>query len=112
MNKIMEYELKFNLKNAIPSGSVIKIQFPPTFKIIDKSFLYSRYYIKYGLEDISEDSPVGIQEVITAVFNYLLITNFKPLVICDEISLIIRARNPNAFGPTTPLKITSYREYA
>ena len=27
----------------------------------------------------------------------------------DEISLLITARNPNAEGATTPIKITSYR---
>ena len=72
----MQYELKFALKNALPSGSVIKITFPPTFKIIASSYAYSRYYIKYGLEDISENSPVGILEVIDSIYNYLLITNF------------------------------------
>ena len=92
----MEYSLKFTLKNKLPSGSVIKIVFPPTFKIIASSLAYSRFYIKYGLEDISEDSPVGISEVITSVYNYLLITNFKPIDNPDEIQLIIRARNPNA----------------
>lgn len=85
MNKIMEYKLTFTLKNQLPAGSVIKIVFPPTFKIIDSSSAYSRFYINYGLEDNSEDSPVGILEVINNIYNYLLITNFKPLNNPDEI---------------------------
>ena len=36
------------------------------------------HYVKYGLEDLSEDNPLGFTYIDTTL-NYLRITNFKEM---------------------------------
>lgn len=61
-------------------------------------------YVKYGLEDISEDSPIGFfyQDSIQ---NYLRITNFQEMTMNNEICVVVRVINPSVEGYTTPLKL-------
>ncbi len=83
--------------------------FPVTFVLITLS-AYDEYYVKYGLEDVSEDSPVGITAVYSTIYNYLIITNFKEFSEPQEISLQIRLRNPNKVGTTTSFTITTFTD--
>ena len=90
---------------------MIQIQFPTTFRIVKDDKPYDMYYIKYGLDDISEDSPVGLEAIKDpASVNYFIlrITNFKKQVTPREVSVILRLQNPNSYGSTTPVKITSF----
>jgi hypothetical protein len=48
--------------------------------------------VKYGLEDIDEDHPVGFF-YLNQIENYLRITNFKAMTMANEICIVIRARN-------------------
>ena len=90
-------------------GGIIKITFPVTFVLITGT-AYDEYYIKYGLEDVSEDSPVGITAVNSNIYNYLMITNFKAFTEPQEISMVIRLRNPNKVGTTTSFTITTFTD--
>mmetsp|Transcript_28161 Transcript_28161/g.24933 ORF Transcript_28161/g.24933 Transcript_28161/m.24933 type:complete len:125 (+) Transcript_28161:996-1370(+) len=104
----MDYHLTFLLKNGLAEGSVITLEFPATFTIISDANPEYKYYVRYGLEDISESSPVGM----SLTGNTLTISNFQGFSIPSEISVFIRARNPATTGQTTPVKIRSYTTWA
>lgn len=65
------------------------------------------HYVKYGLEDLSEDNPLGFTYIDTTL-NYLRITNFKEMSLNNEICVVIRVINPSISGYTTPLKLYVY----
>lgn len=50
------------------------------------------HYINYGLEDITEENPIGIY-YYDSIQNYLRLTNFKPMTMTNEISITIRVIN-------------------
>jgi len=102
--KLMDYILDFTLTNALSNGEVITIEFPPTFAV-DSSAITSLYYIRYGLEDVSETSTVSLT---LDANNVLTIKNFKTFKKPQEISLYLRMINPDNVGETTPAKIRSY----
>lgn len=110
MNKIMDYEIHFTLTNGLSQGNTILVIFPPSFNI-ESNANYFMYYIKYGLEDITEIDPVGMQAVTGGVNNYLYISNFQAFPDYQQIGIVVRARNPNSANATTPLKIQSYLDW-
>lgn len=102
-NKMMDYILDFKLRNPLGENSVISFEFPPSF-LIDTSAAKLRY-IRYGLEDPSEDS-VAVITVDTK--NVLRITNFAPFTDPQMMSLHLRLVNPDNIGETTPANVRTY----
>jgi len=102
-SKKMDYILTFQLKNGLTNTSVIALVFPPSF-VIDTT-ASALNYIRYGLEDMSEDNTVGLAIDSS---NTLRLTNFLAFDVPQEISLYLRLTNPDNVGETTPINIVSY----
>jgi len=102
-NKRMDYILTFQLKNGLTNTSVISLVFPPSF-VIDTT-VSAINYIRYGVEDMSEDNTVGLSVDSS---NILRLTNFMAFDVPQEISLYLRLNNPDNVGETTPINIISY----
>jgi len=101
--KVMDYIFNFQLKNGLTNSSVIALEFPPSF-VIDTSS-GGLQYVRFGLEDISEDSTVGLSVDLN---NVLRLTNFKEFEEPPLISLYLRLINPDNVGETTPVNIKTY----
>jgi hypothetical protein len=102
--KIMEYILTFLPKNSLSQGTVITIQFPTTFTLLTGTNAF--FYIVSGLDDISEQSPVGMSLSGTI----LTISNFKAIDTPKLITLFLRMTNPSNVGQTTPFQIRTYTD--
>jgi len=101
--KVMDYIFNFQLKNGLTTTSVIALEFPPSF-VIDTS-ANGLLYVRFGLEDISEDSTVGLS---VDANNVLRLTNFQEFEEPPLISLYLRVTNPDNIGETTPVNIKTY----
>ena len=101
--KVMDYIFNFQLKNGLKTTSVIALEFPPSF-VIDTS-ANGLLYVRFGLEDISEDSTVGLS---VDANNVLRLTNFQEFEEPPLISLYLRVTNPDNIGETTPVNIKTY----
>ena len=102
-NKLMDYILDFQLRNPLGENAVILFEFPPSF-LIDTSAALLRY-IRYGLEDPTEDS---VAQITVDSKNVLRITNFAPFTEPQKMSLYLRLVNPDNVGETTPVNIRTY----
>jgi len=103
-NKIMNYVLRFKPKNALPTGAAIQISLPSGFQL-DSTSPYA-HYILYGLQDLSESSPVGM--ALDYTNNLVTITNFASMASPDEIGVRLRLQNPSVSGTTNIGSITTY----
>ncbi len=101
-NKIMDYTLTFLPKNALRSGSCIVLTFPYTFTI--DTGVSVRRFISSGLEDISEDTTVGMEVTSTSI----KITSFAPITVPQLVTLTLRLVNPTLIGETAPIFIRTY----
>ncbi|CAD8094793.1 unnamed protein product [Paramecium primaurelia] len=113
-SRIMDYEVRFTPTFPIPAGCNIKLIFPVYMQIVqpgdyNQAGQFQMNYVKYGLEDISEDSPIGFfyQDSIQ---NYLRITNFQEMTMNNEICVVVRVINPSVEGYTTPLKLYVFQD--
>jgi len=102
-NKEMDYTLTFLPKNALKLGSVIALTIPSTYTINAGSC-----FIVSGLDDISEDSTVGMN--INVVTNVITLTNFKAITTPQLVSLQLRLKNPDNAGVTTPIYIQTFTD--
>ena len=105
-NKLMNYILAFQIRNALAQGAVITVQFPSTLQLDTSD--QSLNYIKYGLEDISEASPVSMD--IDTTNDIVTLSNFKAVNAHTTISIQVRLQNPPLQGNTGPAVITTYAD--
>jgi hypothetical protein len=65
---------------------------------------YDQCYVKYGVEDTSEDDPA----IITFDSTSITISNFKEMEKPGEVAIQCRLRHPEISGTVSPLKIRTY----
>jgi hypothetical protein len=61
-NKIMQFQMNFRPTNPLADGSMIKLQFPASFKVYTSKILGQdvMFWVEFGLEDKSEADPLKI----------------------------------------------------
>ena len=59
LGKIMDYQLSFLPSNPLPQGSIIVINFPPTFQVVVNT-PYNYVYVNQGLDDVDENNILNI----------------------------------------------------
>ena len=61
-NKVMQFSLAFKPTNALPDGSMIKLQFPASFPVYSEQLLgqETMFWVEFGLEDKSEEDSLEI----------------------------------------------------
>ncbi len=101
--KLMDYHFGFQLTNGLTRSSVILLEFPPTFRI--DTGVSRVAYIRFGLEDILETTPVGL---LVNANNMIRLTYFHEFDEPHYISLYLRLLNPDNVGETTPVNIRTF----
>lgn len=103
--KVMDYILKFTPTNQLLEYSVVSIEFPPTFVLVNDSTQMS--YVMYGLEDVDEYHPLGFNISSNIITLSYYLTYETP----QQIAIYFRATNPSNSGLTTALKIRTWTDY-
>lgn len=109
-NKVQDYVLSFRVTNELSTSSLIRVQFPQAFRIVN-NVLFKRVFVVQGLEDKSADDPILVTVKVDAVDNYIQLSNYKATPANSRPPLLtmhVRMVNPNQQGMTTPLQISSY----
>ena len=102
ISEVVQYTLKFTLKNPIAAGGKILITYSSTFNMDG----LTNVWLNYGLSDRSLEQPLTLTYSIP--YKTLTITDFGT-VQSGEISLRLEMKNPVKSGKTTPLLIQSFR---
>lgn len=107
-SKIVLLNLAFRIKNKINLGGAIKLTFPSSFSLIDKTFLGipQTYYVTKGLQAISSTSAITL--TFDEIANTLLITKFKEVEPLTVIEIALKMRVPSSSGATTPIILSTY----
>lgn len=61
-NKTLQFAIHFKPTNALKAGSMIRFQFPASFKVFEQTVLAQQvmFWVEFGLEDKSEADPLMI----------------------------------------------------
>jgi hypothetical protein len=111
-NKLMWFALSFKLKNPLITGSVISVKLPSSITLANLLVEATpvSYYVKSGLEDISDESPLIITNPVVLGTQYIRIANFKSMDQPNLITLNMLLNAPPSSGESTPIEIYSYTD--
>jgi hypothetical protein len=111
-NKLMWYSLSFKLKNPLITGSLISVKLPSSITLANLLVEGTpvSFYVKSGLEDISDESPLVITNPLISGTRFIRISNFKSMDQPNLITINMLVNVPPSSGESTPIEIYSYTD--
>lgn len=112
-SKLMWFYLNFKLTNPLNTGAMIQIKLPDTVTLSTLAPVEGievAFYVKSGLDDVSDDSPMTITQSTAPGSKYIYIKNFKAMAQPNLITVAMLITTPPSAGASSPFEITSYTD--
>ncbi len=112
-SKLMWFNLNFKLTNPLNNGAMIQIKLPDTITLSTLPAVEGievAFYVKTGLEDVSDSSPMTITQSPPGGSKYIYIKNFKAMQQPNLITVAMLITTPPSSGQSSPFEITSYTD--